>query len=140
MPHSVQKTHTQKKNNNNIKTDLNLKLSLASNTKVCTTSFVTEIIKYLFFKTVRQYIKSVECKAKVLFVFNVDTHTSHQQNYVPIDVAVTSTSTFIGAQLQTRHLDVSADHRPSVGRLKGNRPTIGRSSADDRPIVNFLTD
>ena len=31
----------------------------------------------------------------------------------------------------------SADHRPIVARLKGNRPTIGRTSADDRSIVKF---
>ena len=29
------------------------------------------------------------------------------------------------------------DHRPIVAALKGNRPTIGRSSADDQPIVQF---
>ena len=31
----------------------------------------------------------------------------------------------------------SADHRPILARLKGYRPTIGRSSTDDWPIVQF---
>ena len=43
-------------------------------------------------------------------------------------------SAFVISELAPFHRPMC---RPIIARLKGNRPTIGLSSADDRPIVQF---